>query len=157
MKHFPLALIAALALVSCKQQPGSTAEANPDAKPGLSVENARLVLPAVAGNPAAAYFDLANASDSPTSLAYVHIDGAGKAELHETKGGSMAPLNWVQLDAGTTVSFAPGGKHVMAFDLDKTLKAGGSTEMTLVFSEGDKLSAPLRIEAPGEGGHGGMH
>lgn len=159
MKHLPLAILAALALVSCKQQAPTADTANPDAKPGLSVAKARLVLPAVKGNPAAAYFDVSNRGDGPTTLANVHIDGTGKAELHETRGGAMAPLNWVQLEAGQTVSFAPGGKHVMAFDLEDRLTAGGTTEMTLVFSDGDKLSTPIKVEAPGGGGddHGAAH
>ncbi len=159
MKQFAYAAFAALAtlaLVSCKQEAPAGASADPDAKPGLSVENARLVLPAVGGNPGAAYFTVTNASGKETSLANVAIDGAGKTELHEMKDGKMAPLNWVQLAPGETVSFAPGGKHVMAFDLEDRLTAGGTTEMTLVFSDGDKLSAPLKLEAPGDG-HGGMH
>ena len=51
------------------------------------------------------------------------------------------------------VQFAPGGKHVMVFDLEDTVKAGGTTEMTLTFADGDKLSAPLKVETvTGSGG-----
>jgi copper(I)-binding protein len=146
MRHMTLALASAvLLLAGCSQQTPS----DPDAKPGLSASDARLVLPAVSGNPGAAYFSVTNASDKETSLANVAIDGAGKTELHETKAGSMAPLNWVQLAPGQTVTFAPGGKHVMAFGLDPKLKAGGTAEMTLVFSDGDKLSLPIKVEAAG--------
>lgn len=148
MRHLTFTLASAvLLLAGCSPQ----APSDPDAKPGLSVGEARLVLPAVTGNPGAAYFSVTNGSDKETSLANVSIEGAGKAELHETKEGSMTPLNWVQLAAGQTVTFAPGGKHVMAFDLDSKLKAGDVTEMTLVFSDGDKLSTPLQIEAAGAG------
>ena len=121
-------LAAALPLAACQQTKDPAAqtgtEANPDAKPGLSVSDGVLVLPAVKGNPGAAYFTLA-------TLAAVHIDGAGKAEMHETKGGEMQPLAPVPLDPGASVKFAPGGKHVMAFELADTLQAGGTTEMTI--------------------------
>ena len=40
----------------------------------------------------------------------------------------------------------------MAFELDAKLVAGGTTEMTLTFADGDKLSAPLKIESRTGGG-----
>ena len=43
--------------------------------------------------------------------------------------------------------FEPGALHVMAFELDAKLAAGGTAEMTLTFADGDKLSAPLKIES----------
>lgn len=127
------------------------ASSGPDAPSGLSVSDGVLVLPVVKGRPGVAYFALSNAGEKPTSLAAVFIDGVGKTEMHETKGGKMAPMNWVQVEAGQTVRFERGGKHVMLFDVGDTLKAGGAAEMTLTFSGGDKLSTPLRIEAAGGG------
>jgi len=160
MKRSLLVVSAALfALAGCgdsgkQENPKETAEnaapANgPDAKPGLVVADGVLVLPAVKGNPGVAYFAVTNGSDKPTSLAAVFVEGAGKAEMHETKGGKMAPLNWAEITPGATVKFERGGKHVMLFDLADTLKAGGTAEMTLTFSGGDKLSTPLRIETVG--------
>jgi copper(I)-binding protein len=143
-----------LALGGCgdsgkQENPREMLSAAPDAKPGLSVEGGVLVLPAVKGNPGVAYFALSNASDQPASLAAIAIEGAGKAEMHETKGGSMAQLAWVQVGPGETVKFERGGKHVMVFDLGDAVKAGGTAEMTLTFAGGDKLSTPLKIEAVG--------
>ena len=37
----------------------------------------------------------------------------------------------------------------MAFDVADNLKAGGETELTLTFSDGDKVSLPVKIEAMG--------
>lgn len=150
---------ALLALAGCgdsgKQESRNEASATaaptngPDAKPGLSVADGVLVLPAVKGRPGVAYFALTNASDAPTTLAAVFVEGAGKAEMHETKGGTMAPMSWAQIDPGATVKFERGGKHVMLFDIADTVKPGGTVEMTLTFSGGDKLSTPLRVEAAG--------
>jgi copper(I)-binding protein len=151
-------LAAVLALGACQQQKsGEEAAQGPDAKPGLTVSDGVLVLPAVKGNPGAAYFALTNGSQEPTSLAAIHIDGAGKAEMHETRGGTMAPMNWAQVNAGETLKFERGGKHVMVFDLTDRIKPGGTAEMTLTFSGGDKLSTPLRVEAAGGDGMEGMH
>jgi copper(I)-binding protein len=103
----------------------------------------------VKGNPAGGYFTLVNNGDKPVTLAAVSIDGAAKAEMHETKGGSMAPLASLEIKPGETVKFERGGKHVMAFDLDTKLAAGGTSELTLTFADGDKVSAPIKLEAAG--------
>lgn len=170
-----LTLAAALALVSaCKQEASApdaspsaspsagaaSATAGPEAKPGISVGDGKLVLPAVKGRPGAAYFMLSNSDTKPVTLAAISIEGAGKTEIHESKGGSMALVPTVNVRPGEMVMFERGGKHVMAFDLAPTIKPGGTVQMTLAFSDGDKLSLPLRVEAAGGGNgmdHGGMH
>ena len=43
----------------------------------------------------------------------------------------------------------------MVFNLASNLKAGGTTEMTITFADGDKSAAPLKIE-PAGGGMGEM-
>lgn len=157
MKRFaPLFLaVSVAALSACGQQTAKdeTAAATPEAKPGFAVSEGTLVLPAVKGNPAGGYFTLVNNSDKAVTLAAVSVTGAARAEMHETTGGSMAPLASLELKPGETVKFERGGKHVMAFDLDAKLTAGGSSEITLTFADGDKVSAPLKLEAPG----GAMH
>lgn len=140
-------LLAALALAACQQQKAPEAETAPDAKPGVTVEGGVLMLPVVKGRPGAAYFSLANGGDKPATLAAVAIDGAARAEMHETKGGSMAPLTALEIKPGETVKFERGGRHVMAFDVAETLKPGAAAEMTLTFADGDKVSAPLKVEA----------
>lgn len=151
--------LSALSLGACQQQPAETAEATaaPEAKPGLAVTDGRLILPVVGGNPAGIYFTLTNTGDKPGTLAAVSIDGAAQAEMHETKGGTMSPVPQIEVPAGGTVKFEPGALHVMAFHLDAKLVAGGTAEMTLTFADGDKLSAPLKIESrTGGDGMAGM-
>jgi copper(I)-binding protein len=153
-----LACVAALAVAGCGDSRKSDSPADapkaaesgaPDAKPGLTVADGMLILPAVKGNPGVAYFSITNGNDSATSLAAVSVEGVGKAEMHETKGDQMVPMSLIPLEDGETVRFERGGKHVMLFDLAEKLKPGGTTEMTLTFSGGDKLSTPLKIEAAG--------
>ena len=171
MKTTPLAAgamlaLAALLLGACQQQDAQTkgdaaASAAPEAKPGMTLSEGRLVLPAVKGNPAAAYFTLSNGGQGTVSVAAVAVTGAGKTEVHQTVGGTMSKVDSLDIDPGTTVKLEPGALHVMAFELDPKLAAGGTTEVTVTFADGDKLSAPLKIEARGaamEGmDHGGMN
>ncbi len=150
----------AVALAGCEQsgapepqESGATAEANgPDAKPGISASDARLVLPAVAGRPGVVYFNVRNGNAGVESLAGVYVTGVDRAEMHRTEGGKMSPVESLAIAAGETATFAPGGLHVMAFDVADTLKAGGATELTLTFADGDKVSVPVKIEAMGAAG-----
>lgn len=115
----------------------------------LVVGGGRLVLPAVSGNPAAAYFTLTNGTKDTVSLAAVSVEGAIKSEMHQTSGTSMAPITALNMGAGSSVVFEPGGKHVMVFSLGKSRKAGDSVKLTLTFAGGKTVTAPLVIEAAG--------
>lgn len=169
-----MTLVASLLLVAaCKQESptpqasqgaeatASATAATTTAQAGITASDGKLVLPAVKGNPGAAYFMLSNSATKPTTLTSVAIEGVGKAEMHETKGGTMTPLPSLDVPAGDMVMFERGGRHVMAFDLDAKLAAGGTAEMTLTFADGTKVSLPLAIEAAGgpDSGmdHGAMH
>lgn len=160
----PLAAsLAALSLSACgqsaKEEEKAAASAAPEAKPGISVADGVLMLPAVSGNPGAAYFALDNESNNTVSIASIAIAGAGKTEIHQTMGGQMKPVDRVDVEAKTVVKFERGGLHVMAFEVDGSLKAGDTAEMTITFTDGDKVSAPLKLEAMGAGAmdHGSGH
>lgn len=161
-----LALAAALTLAACQQQakpgaPESSASASasgevtakgPASQRGLKLEGARLVLPVLKGSPGAAYFMLDNSSGATAVLASIAIDGASKASMHQTAEDTMTSVERVEIAPGTSITFAPGGLHVMAYELADRLKPGGTTQMTLTFADGETLSAPLKIEAAGTGG-----
>lgn len=115
----------------------------------VTLTGGRLVLPAVAGNPAAAYFELKNEGKKPETIAAVSVGDATSAEMHETKGGKMTPLKTLNLAAKAAASFKPGGKHVMVFGLSQQASSGASVEITLTFQNGDKLSSLLTIEKAG--------
>jgi len=161
--------LAALSLGTCQKQEAqpktdAAASAAPEAKPGLSLAEGRLVLAAVKGNPAVAYFTLANGGTGKVSVAAISVSGAGKAEIHQTIGGSMSKVDSVDIDPGTSIKFEPGALHVMLFDLDPKLAPGADAEVTVTFADGDKLSAPVKVEARGAAAddmagmdHGGMN
>jgi periplasmic copper chaperone A len=161
-RAYLFAAVAVCALSACGKQKEATPQATeasaPEAKPGLAVAEARLVLPAVSGNPGAAYFMLDNRTAKQVRIAAIAIDGTAKTEIHQTKADSMTNVDAVDVAAGTSIAFAPGKLHVMVFSVDPKLKAGGSTEMTVTLADGDKLSVPLKIEAAGGmAEHGDMH
>jgi periplasmic copper chaperone A len=142
--------VAAMSLGACKggEKPAAPATSSPEGKPGVTVTNARLVLPAVAGNPGAAYFALDNQSKDVIGIAAVAVKGAGKTELHTA---DMKVFDHATADPRTTLKFEPGQAHVMVFDISADLKAGAETELTVTFTDGDKLSVPAKIEAMGAG------
>lgn len=147
-----LALVA-LGPVACGEAPTESA-ADPDAPAGISADDARLMLPAVPGNPGAVYFDIANNGADTATILSVHVEGAGSAMMHRMTmsdgQASMEAAPRVEVPAGETVRFAPGGLHVMAMDLADTLVAGGATEVTLTFASGDKISFPAEVRAAGD-------
>jgi len=146
--------LAGIGLASCGDSGSQQSEASPEAPVGISAKDGRLVLPAVKGNPGAVYFDITNNGGKDTAIAGAFVDGAKMAMLHttSTEGGvaSMKDMDQVPLAKGATVRFAPGGNHVMAMDLDAALAAGGTTEVTLTFTDGDKVSFPAKILAAGD-------
>ncbi|NML94223.1 copper chaperone PCu(A)C [Novosphingobium olei] len=153
----------ALVLSGCSKQPGEAPEATasapaaagPEAAPGITVSDAVVRLPAVSGNPGVAYFTIAQGSGAPRKIAAIHVEGVERAEMHEStmKGGiaSMGAVTEVALEPGKAIQFAPGGYHVMLFGTAPTLKAGGTTELTVTLDDGDKVSVSAKVEGVGGG------
>ncbi len=157
----PLFVLASvLSVAACKEgpdKPEAAASGAIEAKPGVKVSEARLVLPAVSGNPAAAYLVIDNQTKETVSIAAIAIKGAGKAEMHTMEADAMKSTDRVDVDAGTMMKFEPGKLHVMVFELGTDLVPDGETEFTLTFTDGDKTSIPARIEAMGDAAMGGMN
>jgi copper(I)-binding protein len=147
--------IASLSVTACSQgESEEVAAEEADGIAGLDITDGRLMLPAVAGNPAAIYFTIANSSEKNITLRRADVAGAAKAELHEMTEWdgkmTMSPVIQLVLEPGTSVDFEPGGRHVMVFDLAPDYTAGGSTEVTLTVAGGDKHSFDVPIKAAGE-------
>ncbi|MXP25205.1 copper chaperone PCu(A)C [Altererythrobacter indicus] len=126
----------------------------PNAPEGINVENARLILPPVAGNPAAVYFDISNNGKKTRVIRSVFVEGAKSAAMHQvsTWEGKASMDDIFQLDVpiGKTVSFVPGEKHVMVMGLAEDTKPGDKIEVTLTFAGGDKISFPAEVLAAGD-------
>lgn len=108
--------------------------------PGITLSDARIQLPLVSGRPGAAYFTVSQANGAPRKVTGITVEMAGRAEMHQTKGGTMAPVSEVAVGPGKTVRFEPGGYHVMLFDLDPKLRFSRDAELSVVFDDGGKAS-----------------
>ena len=137
----PVFLLSALVLAACSQPKE------------LSVTDAWVRLPAVAGRPAAAYFTL-HGGPTDATLIDVSTDVAIKMEMHETRneGGrtTMAPLASVAVPARAAVTFVPGGRHVMLFDLNPSVKRGGTMTLTFSFANGLRIQQDATVIAAGD-------
>jgi copper(I)-binding protein len=140
--------IVALGPTACGEAP-EQADAGPAAPEGISVTNARLMLPAVAGNPGAVYFDVANSGTGGRMIRAATVVGAGTM-MHTTTDAGMQETLQVMVPAGETVKFEPGEAHVMAMDLADTVKPGAQAEVTVTFVGGDKVSFPAEVRAAGD-------
>jgi copper(I)-binding protein len=151
----PLALVlASLALAACDSQSSPAAGGQIAKAPeGISITDARLVLPAVKGNPGAVYFTVHNDSSSAATISGAAVKGAKSAMIHRsamTNGvASMDMVSQVTVPARGTLAFEPGGLHVMAMDLDGTLAKGGTTEVSLTFGD-SRADFPAEILAAGD-------
>ena len=105
----------------------------------LDADHGYVRLPAVKGNPAAAYFTLHGAAADATLIS-VGSPVAIRAEMHESmKSGSMSsmkPIQQIAVPANATLEFAPGGRHVMLFDLNPVVKRGSIVPLTFQFGNG---------------------
>ncbi|MBC9033508.1 copper chaperone PCu(A)C [Sphingomonas sp. JC676] len=119
-----------------------------------TVDGAWVRLPAVTGQPGAAYFKVQGGKQADTLVA-VSAPFAIRAEMHESMKGdhgmiSMAPVEDIPVPAGGAVAFEPGGKHVMLFSVGPNVKPGDTVPVTLAFASGKKIEAPAKVVGAGD-------
>ena len=107
------------------------------------------------------YFTIENKGAAPDRLVGVSADIAGKAEVHEMAINNgvmtMRPLeNGLTIDPGKTVKLAPGGYHLMLFDLKSPLKQGDKLPITLEFEKAGKVQLTLDVQGIGAQGPGAV-
>jgi copper(I)-binding protein len=103
------------------------------------------------------YLTIENKGSAPDRLIGGSADIAGKVEVHEMamKNGvmTMRPLdNGLTIEPGKTVKLAPGGYHLMMFDLKSPLKQGDKLPLTLDFEKAGKVKLSLDVEGVGAKG-----
>jgi periplasmic copper chaperone A len=116
--------------------------------PALAVSDAWFrALPS--GLPAGGYFTLHNNGSAPVSLTSAESSACGMLMLHksENDGGmsSMSELASVDVPAGKSASFAPGGYHLMCMQPAAAMKPGGTVKVTFTFAGGPKLDAEFAV------------
>ena len=113
-------------------------------------------LPAVPGRPASGYFQLRIRGDRG-ALVSVTSPQAGRIEMHETMNmanmSAMRALGPVPVREGETLSFTPGGRHLMVYDVRPDLAAGQRIDLVLHFERGDPVTlAATLVPAGGDAG-----
>ena len=113
-------------------------------------------LPPVAAN-GAAYFRVENGGSDAVRIVSVSSPVADRAELHahEMDGGvmKMRHLHAVGVPAGETVSFEPGGMHVMLIGLKQALVDGGSFPLVVEFDGAGTIEVTVEITREGPADH----
>jgi periplasmic copper chaperone A len=112
----------------------------------------RLVVPT---RPAAGYFELNNSTDAAIELIGASSSGCGQLMLHRSRNvngvETMHPVKSVQVAAHGSVSFTPGGYHLMCMSPAATLSPGKNVPITLKFADGMTITADFVVHgADGE-------
>ncbi|CAM3443978.1 copper chaperone PCu(A)C [Halomonas lysinitropha] len=132
----------------------------------LTVEDARVRAVPPGSPTTAAFMDLTNPGETDLALVGGASPLAGTLELHNhvmVEGVmQMRQVEEIPLPAGETVRLAPGGWHLMLFELARPPVEGESVALTLTLDNGETLSveAPVRrvqpMEMQGDGQHMGQ-
>ena len=65
--------------------------------------------------------------------------------------------NGLVIEPGKTVKLAPGGYHLMMFDLKSPLKQGDKLPVTLEFERAGKVKLSFEVQGVGSQGPAGEH
>ena len=100
------------------------------------------------------YLTIENKGSAPDRLIGGSVDIAGKVEVHEMAVNNgvmtMRPLDkGLAIEPGKTVKLAPGGYHLMMFDLKSPLRQGDKLPVTLQFEKAGKVTVSLDVRGVG--------
>ncbi|MBI2383826.1 MAG: copper chaperone PCu(A)C [Gammaproteobacteria bacterium] len=99
------------------------------------------------------YATLVNAGKAPIAVERATSDAFGAVEMHETlleHGLSrMRRLLKLEIPAGRSAEFKPGGKHLMLFRPQRDLADGDTVDFRFQCG-GSELSAPFTVKTPPE-------
>lgn len=100
------------------------------------------------------FLEIENNGSVADRLVAVSVPVAEKTEIHESlvEDGvaKMRPLkDGVEVKPGETVTFAPGGKHIMFVGLKAPLTKGEKVKGELTFEKAGKVEVEFLVEAAG--------
>lgn len=146
----PLLAIAALLTVLSTSMLAACGSDSGQTEGSIEVTDAVVPFPP---NPrqAAVYFTIENGSGTDDALVEASSTVAGTAVIHRsmTEGGmaSMDEQATVDVPAGETVTFEPGGLHVMLTELEGPLDVGDTFDVQLTFAEAGQQTVPVEVVA----------
>ncbi|MEL6205468.1 MAG: copper chaperone PCu(A)C [Pseudomonadota bacterium] len=100
--------------------------------------------------PGVAYMIVRNTGDERVTLTGIATSLAKMPELHKSSinaegVASMAPAGEIEIAPGRTIALEPGGLHAMLRGLQKPMAKGETFPLTLVFSDGGKVTVDVPI------------
>jgi len=102
-----------------------------------------------AGLPAGGYFELHNGTDKPIMLKAAQSPACRDVMIHRSMnmGGMehMMPAGDLEVAAGGTLVFAPGGYHLMCMQPTPAMKAGAIVTVTLRFAGGASITGDFMV------------
>ncbi len=130
--------------------------------------------PALSDNNAAVYLQMYNGSENADVLISISVEFARAVEIHESSTMEMEaegdeldgmidsansalatgdvmqmqPLDRLNIAAGQTVVFQPGGLHVMLIDLESNLALGDEFPLTMHFESGLSIELSVEVKNP---------
>lgn len=97
----------------------------------------------------AAYVTITNQGVAPIALSGARAEGAGRVEIHTTRQVDgllrMEQLSTLTVEPGQTQSLAPGGAHLMLFDLESMPRVGESRQLCLLFESGNEVCTAAAV------------
>lgn len=131
-----LSILIVLFLSACQQ--GHLSISSPWARPGG------------AGSNSAAYFAINNPTSQPDLLLSASCDLAAVAEIHmsrmrEDGTMEMRPQENVPVPSGGSVTFEPGGLHVMLVDLQQDFQPGDTFDLRLTFQNAGEITVQVEV------------
>lgn len=143
-----LAVIGALLFFVPYGQDDDTSYSNaPDIASRASVENARLVLPLDAGEPARVYFDVTNrAADFTLFVTDVAVEDSLGSMIASPQGPVTTKQAKVPVSPGETVRFGAEDMPVVLTNYNSDVVPGAQVRMRLTFGDADTLTVPMTVE-----------
>ncbi|MBX2837805.1 MAG: copper chaperone PCu(A)C [Gammaproteobacteria bacterium] len=116
----------------------------------IKIDNAYVPKMPPASMAYAAYLTLTNTGVEPRTLVSVISSDFDLAHLHRTvmKEGksSMKGIHRLVIEAGETVSFEPGGMHVMLMKPKEPIAKQGKIPLVLTFDDGEKIEIMAAVK-----------
>ena len=151
LQHFSRVLMLTLAISAAAAKAKNVASAQKAIadKSVVSVQNA-WVRPTNAGQEVgAAYMTLTSKQD--INLVHIESDVTKSVEIHSMSMQNgvmkMRMLETLPLTAGKPYQLAPGGFHLMLFDLKKPLSEGEQVNFTLTFKHQNNIEFKQQVKA----------
>lgn len=99
------------------------------------------------------YMTITNNGSAPDKLLSATTTAADHVEIHEMAMSNhimtMRKVDGVSVAPGKTVSFAPGGYHLMLVGLKNPLKEGDRVKATLTFEKAGPVEVTINVEGIG--------